>query len=408
MPFRLILALAWRNLWRTPRRSGFTILITLVGVMGVLVFGGFAFYTFESLKQMSARNTGNVIIGKPGYFTEQADVPLQYGFKPSKDFYRTINQLDEVRYALPSLNLSGLITNGQKSLVFIGKGMDPREFMVKGPFLYIKAGQLLSMQSGDEATPQVLLGSVLARQLKAKVGEGLTLMSTTVDGALNAIDVEVRGIISTGTPQVDERLVLMNIKDAQALLNTDKVSQVAVFLPKVEWSDRVAQVLKTKLPDYELKTWESQAHFYHKVRNLYEGIFGVIGVVVLVIVVFAISNTLSMIILERTREIGTLSALGTYPHEILSLFLSEAGLMAAIGSFLGVLFYGGISLALLFFPVQMPPPPGSSVGYPLQILFSPQLAVQVVAIVVLLSLLAALLSARKAVKQPIVEALRYV
>ena len=69
-------------------------------------------------------------------------------------------------------------------------------------------------------------------------------------------------------------------------------------------------------------------------------------------------NTMLMAVLERTREIGTLSALGSYPSEIVAGFLKEAGLLAVIGSAIGALVSGLVSVLLLVVDIQMPPPPG--------------------------------------------------
>jgi putative ABC transport system permease protein len=408
MPFRLIFALAWRNLWRTPRRSGLTILINAVGVMGILVFGGFALYTFDSLKEQSARDTGHVILAKSGYFSQQEDVPMQLGFEPTAELMQQLQADTRVRYALPSVQLSGLISNGQKTVVYMGKGMDAREFAVKGVFLTVKQGGLLSLQEKPDALPEVLLGEELASYLKAKVGDDLTIMTSTVSGVLNAIDVQVKGIVSMGIPEVDKHLVLMSIGQAQGLLDTHKVSQIALFLTDINDTQAVTKQLISSLSGFDVQTWDEQAVFYHKVRDLYQVIFGVVGVVVMILVFFAISNTLSMIILERTREIGTLAALGTRSGEILALFISEAGLMGAIGAFVGAVLAGIISLLLNAANIHMPPPPGRSVGYPLYIYFDLQMTVAVIAAVIVCALMAAWLSARSAVKKPIVEALSYV
>jgi putative ABC transport system permease protein len=233
-------------------------------------------------------------------------------------------------------------------------------------------------------------------------------MTSTVSGVLNAIDVQVKGIVSMGIPEVDKHLVLMSIGQAQGLLDTHKVSQIALFLTDMNDTQAVTKQLISSLSSFDLQTWDEQAVFYHKVRDLYHVIFGVVGAVVLILVFFAISNTLSMIILERTREIGTLAALGTRSGEILALFISEAGLMGVIGAAIGALLAGSVSALLMVVEVQMPPPPGRSVGYPLYIHFDLQMTVAVIAAVIVCALMAAWLSARSAVKKPIVEALSYV
>ena len=111
---------------------------------------------------------------------------------------------------------------------------------------------------------------------------------------------------------------------------------------------------------------------------------------------------------ERTREIGNLSALGSYPSEIVAGFLKEAGLLALIGSVIGALVSGLMSLLLLVVDIQMPPPPGRTEGYPLNIYFSLELVGYATLGVLTICLIAAYFSARKGVNKPITEALVYV
>ena len=97
------------------------------------------------------------------------------------------------------------------------------------------------------------------------------------------------------------------------------------------------------------------------------------GAVMALVVFVSLFNTMTMSVTERTREIGTLSALGSYPSEIVAGFLKEAGLLALIGSAIGALVSGLVSVLLLVVDIQMPPPPGRTEGYPLNIYFSLEL-----------------------------------
>lgn len=158
MNARSIIIIAWRNLWRTQKRTTITLTINALGVMAILVFAGFALYTFESLKEQSARTTGHILLGKQGSFTETEEVPLQYGISHSQQLSAQIRNKEGIRYVLPTISFSGLISNGQKSLVFIGQGLKPKEFRAKGPFLSIEEGALLAIDVNSTDMPQVLLG----------------------------------------------------------------------------------------------------------------------------------------------------------------------------------------------------------------------------------------------------------
>lgn len=147
--------------------------------------------------------------------------------------------------------------------------------------------------------------------------------------------------------------------------------------------------------DVEITPWQERAFFYNKVKDLYDLIFGVMGFVMGLVVFVALFNTMTMSVTERTREIGTLSALGSYPNEIIHSFLREAGLLAVIGVVLGAVITALTTILLLVVDVQMPPPPGRTDGYPLNIYFSFELVAYAGVGVVCICLLAAYLSAKK-------------
>ncbi|HAS27442.1 MAG TPA: ABC transporter permease, partial [Vibrio sp.] len=234
-----------------------------------------------------------------------------------------------------------------------------------------------------------------------------------------AFDFKVQGIYSTGVPELDKRQLYVHITTAQELLASDKVSTLSVFLFETSKTSTVQQRIQTALDrnsvsqsdqgtEIEITPWQDRAFFYTKVKDLYDRIFGIMGAVMALVVFVSLFNTMTMSVTERTREIGTLSALGSYPSEIVAGFLKEAGLLAVIGSAIGALVSGLVSVLLLVVDIQMPPPPGRTEGYPLNIYFSLELVGYATLGVLTICLLAAYFSARKGVNKPITEALVYV
>ncbi|XLZ70499.1 FtsX-like permease family protein [Massilia sp. SR12] len=407
------LVLACRNAMRNRRRSVVTLAIAATGTAAALLGGGFALHTYESLAQASARDTGHLVLAAPGQFDGIDNMPLEHGLAGSTALTRELLAHPQVSRVLPRLQFSGLVSNGDKSEIFLGTGVDARqEFLVKGPFMKLEQGALLDDGGGATVAgrgPGIVLGKGLARILNAKPGSALTLMSTTTAGSLNAIDVTVTGIVSSGIADIDKRLAMVDLSTAQGLLVTDKVSYLSVYLDELEHSDAVGQAWRVQYAGkLEIRSWLEQAVFYQSVKGLYNRIFGFLGVIVLVIVLFAIANTLSMAVLERTREIGTLRAMGTTPGEITRLFTLEGMVLGSGGAFLGMALAAGVALALLRFGIQMPPPPGRTTGYPLVVTVSPAMYAAAALAVTILAALASLLVSRKAAKQPVVEALAHV
>ncbi|MFZ6779001.1 ABC transporter permease [Undibacterium sp. Ji83W] len=399
------LKFAFYNTLRNRRRSGITVVIAALGTAAILLAGGFAYSTYEGLAQISARSTGHLIIGKPQHFTSDQDVPLQYGLENAAALQSKLLADPAVRYVLPRIEYSGLISNGDKSTIMMAVGIDPdAEFSVKGPTLTLKEGELLQTESAEA---EIVLGEALARSLKAKPGSSLTLMASTTDGALNAVDVTVRGLVSTGVPDLDKRLVYSNIKTAQKLLNTQRISSLGVFLNSMDATLPAQARLAKVFPDLTVQNWLEQAFFYKSVRDLYNRIFGALGAIISVIVVFVVANAMAMAIIERTREVGTLRAMGTLPGQLIRSFSFEGMILGGTGAIAGALLAITVALLLIVFPVEMPPPPGRSSGYPLLITIDAAMYAFTVFMMIALSMLSSAFIARKTLRQPIVDALAH-
>ncbi len=402
------LSLACRNATRNRRRSLVTLAIAATGTAAALLGGGFALHTYQSLAQASARDTGHLVLAAPGQFDGNDNMPLEHGLAGSTQLTHELLAQPRVTRVLPRLQFSGLVSNGEKSEIFLGTGVDARqEFLVKGPFMKLEEGVLLD--EGAAGSPGIVLGKGLAHILNAHPGTALTLMSTTTAGSLNAVDVTVSGIVSSGISDIDKRLAMVDLGTAQGLLASDKVSYLSVYLDELEQSGTLAAALRQQYSGrLEVRTWLDQALFYQSVKGLYNRIFGFLGVIVLVIVLFAIANTLSMAVLERTREIGTLRAMGTTPGEITRLFSLEGMVLGSGGALAGMALAAATSMALLVLGIEMPPPPGRTSGYPLVVAVSPTMYAGAALAVTLLATLASFLVSRKAANQSVVEALAHV
>ncbi len=400
------LKFALLNTLRNRRRSTVTVAIAALGTAAILLAGGFAISTYSALAQASARNTGHLIIGKLDQFTKDEATPLQHGLDNADALKAKLLADTDVRAVLPKVEFSGLISNGDKSTVMMAVGVSPDdEFSVKGPFLTIKAGDVLS--GGNTASAEVMLGEALAKSLNAKPGSSLTLLASTSEGALNAMDVQVKGIFSTGVPEVDKRLVYTDVLTAQKLLNTQRVSSLGVFLNRMDLTPSAQARFAAAEPQLTVQTWLDQAAFYQGVKALYNRIFGALGIIIGLIVVFVVTNAMAMAIIERTREIGTLRAMGTLPGQLMRTLALEGMVLGGAGAVVGAVIALATSVLLLVFPVQMPPPPGRSVGYPLTVAIDAPLYAFTLVAMVALAMLASAWVARKTVHQPVVQALAH-
>src|SRR5262249_46781560 len=160
-----------------------------------------------------------------------------------------------------------LASNGEKSVVFLGRGVEPdEEYGAAGFALSMRSGKPLSSKGQSEA----VLGIGLAKSLRVGVGDRVTLLAQTVDGAINGADVQVVGTYTTGIKEMDDRALLVRLDTAQLILNTTKVSKLIVVLDNTAETEPVKAALQVAFSHAgeptEMATWSDLATFYHQVR----------------------------------------------------------------------------------------------------------------------------------------------
>jgi putative ABC transport system permease protein len=400
----MLIKLALRNIFRNGRRSAITLSVIVFGAVGLILFGGYKAVTFRGLRESTIRGRlGHLQLFGPGH-DQPSQKPLQHALENVTALRASIEKDPRVESTAAQITLMGLISNGDKSETFVATAVEPeKDRTMRGQRLV--AGTALP----DGDTDAVVLGKGLAASMNAKPGDYLTLMTHTVTGSLNAIDVRVAGVFETGVKELDERAVKIPIAGAQQLLQTTKVERLLVFLRDTETTSAVRADLEKRLgKSVEIKSWSELASFYHQVVLLYNGIFGFLGLIVFAVVVFSVANTIVMSIFERTREIGTLMAIGTTRGRVWRMFFLEGLMTGILGGLLG-LAVGALLAALINSGnIMLPPPPGYTVGYRLTILLQTPVLMTAFLISVITATLSSILPALKASRLKIVDALGHI
>ncbi len=404
----MLTLIAFRNIFRNRRRSAITLLVIVCGAIGIILFGGYKAQTIRALRESTIRTRlGHLQVYALGYSKAESQKPLEYAIENLGEVRRTIERDPRVRMTAAQISLVGLVSNGDKSETFLATAVEPEKDTSMNAHRLLEGSEL----NGREPDA-ILVGRGLATSMHVKPGDYLTIMTTTVAGSLNAMDVRVAGIYTIGVKEYDDRSIKMPISGAQQLLATNKVEKLLVFLKETDDTDAMkaslTQLFATKGWALEMKEWSDLATFYQQVVALYNGIFGFLGVIVFAIVVFSVANTIMMSIFERTREIGTLMAIGTTRGRVWRMFLLEGLIIGAIGGILGVAFGSAVSVVINHGNVMLPPPPGYTAGYPLNILLQRSVLVTAFAIALVTSTLSAIFPAFKASRMNIVDALGHI
>ena len=403
-------ALAWRNLRRQKRR---TILMGAVVAFGFAAFalaGGFIAQSFEGLQEGTIRSVGQLQIVDRRAVSGTEEKTLEFGL-PDAARARAIASADPaVESVIPRIDFVGLATNGARSVPFLGVGVDPEpEARATYAKELIVAGAYLSAGREDG----VVLGTGMASALAVAPGGTVTLMATTPDATLNAVDATVVGLVDVKIKELNDRYVAIGVPLAERLLQSEgRVSKLVVFLkPRAEEgpaAERLKRALNAAGFPVAVRHWKELAVFYGQVRLLYIGIFGFVGAVLVVIVILAAAIVMTMAVTERTREIGTMRALGTRPSAVLRLFLVEGVALALVGCVAGAVLALVIRAALNSSGIVLPPPPGATHGMPINVRMYPLAYGAGLFAMVATMAIASYFPARRASRVSIVDALAHV
>ncbi len=336
--------LAWRNIWRNPRRSTLTVL-AIVFATALLVFMlSFQLGTYEDMIDSSVqRTTGHLQIQAKGYNERQEMwlvIPKPETLLP---LIREQPGISGFGIRSETFALAAGATRSRGASII---GVDPtNEQALSSIPGQIREGRYL--QAGD--TGVAIMGSLCAERLKIKTGDECTLLGQGRDGSVGAAIVRIIGIFHSGIDEFDRSTVLMPRTDFDDVFYMDQSAhRIILTVEHLKDVAPIAAALKTapELAELTLLTWDELNPGLRQSIEL-DLIGGIIMYAILIIVVsFSILNTFFMAIFERTREFGVLLSIGTKPTRLVKLMLMESMAMTGLGLLGGTV--AGVVLTLFF------------------------------------------------------------
>lgn len=397
------LSLAARNLTRHGTRTVISLSAIAFGVVALLLAGGFIEWIFWAIREASIQTgLGHIQISRSGFREAGFADPRAFLLPPGAAELKAIRGAPHVEVVDERLLLSGLASSGDTTIGFTAEAVDPEADRKISKALPVE-GEYLSSKDPSG----VLLGRGLATALGVKPGATIVLVVNVPGGGINAVEGNVRGLFTTGAKAIDDSAVRMPNTLGRELLRTEGAHLWVLGLSATEGTDEAVGRLRAALPPgFEVASWYELSDFYRKsVTLLSRQLYGV-ALLIALIIVLGISNTLTMNVLERTGEIGTMMAIGTPRGRILRLFVMEGALLGTLGALVGLAIGLLLAHGLSYIGIPMPPPPGRTESYSAQIMVTAPLALLSVVIAVAATLLASLYPAFKASRLPIVDALR--
>lgn len=398
--------LAVRNLFRHRRRSLSALLAIGMGVTTLLIASGFIQWIFWAMREATIQSQlGHIQVVKRGYFEHGQADPFHYLLPEKASPLEAIRRTPHVTAVTPRLFFSGLISHGETTVSFLGTGVEPETDRRVSRQVALIQGHDLDERSG------VIIGEGLAASLGVAPNDKVVLLANTASGGINAVELIVQGIFRTAAKAYDDVALRIPIDQARALMRVSGTHEWVVLLDDTDRTPAVLDALRRQLSaektELELVPWYDRADFYNKTVTLFSRQVDVVWILIAAVMVLSISNTMIMSMLERTREIGTLLAMGFKRRRIRRQFLKEGAVLGGAGGLAGLIAALILGRIISAVGIPMPPPPGMAVGYTGEIMITWPLAVEALLLGLATSIIASLYPAWKASRMVIVDALRY-
>jgi len=332
----MLLRMAWRNLWRNPRRTVVVLTAISVGIAGCVLSMAINLGMVAGMVDSAIRSgLGHLQIHAAGW-----DANPELKVRLIDGGGATLSALDsipEIERWAPRLRAQGLVASPRASVGVAIAGVDPeRESGVSIAADSITEGSWLAEPH------QLVLGNKLADRLEARIGSKLVVSVQDLSGELTGRAFRVAGLMRAGARELDDGVVFMRIEEAQALLGMgDAISEIVLVTADRERVTTIQQKLQAQLgTGPEVRTWEQLEPLLVYMVDSFDSMAWVIYAAVFIAMAFGIANVLLMAVFERTREIGMMRAVGMGRGRVVAMVVLESSFVTTLGLVLGLIAAG--------------------------------------------------------------------
>ncbi len=403
-----LLAIATRNVFRNRRRTFITAAALVVGIFAVVSIRGVLNGLQGAIIASTVKGmTGGFQVHRAGYLANVLSPPLTLDFALDDPSLAGLAKLPGVTAVAPRIMFGGSLSvpkekeeDTPEPLFFMATAVDPT---LEPQVCPDRAGLMSAGSRFDEA--HLLVGEAMLGTLDAKLGDEAVLLAPDRDGALNGELSHVGGALKSVMPG-ELKVAQVPLAAAQRLLRMEgRATELAVAVKDLaQVPSLVAQARALLGPTYEVHAWDDVATDRRTFMQRQNAISALVSVVFLLLMLLGVANTMLMSVLERTREVGTMMAVGVTRAQVLLLFLLEALSLGVVGV-AGGLALGTTFVAALGAKGLTVTPPSATVALTLYPSSSPAFLVVVAALALLGCAVFSLYPALRASRLRPVEAL---
>jgi len=327
----VLLAIAWKNIWRNKTRSAIIIAAISLGLLGGLLASGVSFGMGD---QMIAEAKG----------THLSDIQIhQKNFRESQNIADTIPQASTLvsrigamhnvkgvaqRVVLTAMAASPVTATGVE---LIGVVPEREKQITDLPKKIIDGSYF-----GGKVRNPVVIGQALARELDVKTGSKMVFTFQNDSGVITGSAFRVAGIFKTVSSDFDKTTAFVRAEDLQRLIGSGSWHEIAILLAPKTSADSVAAFLRKTSSGLQVDTWKQLSPDLAYVSESLATMLYIFMIVILAALAFGIVNTMLMVVLERRRELGMLMAVGMSQKTIFGMIVLETVVLSLTGALIGM------------------------------------------------------------------------
>lgn len=338
----ILLKIAWRNIWRNPRRSWVLVWAVTFGLwMGVFLT---AFYNGLIEQRIAlAINTESSHI-QMHYPLCKPDYEIQHVLPDYPAILHSLNEIPQIQAVTSRMVIAGMAASANGSTGVVIQGVSPEsEHRVTKLCQKLTSGGCL--KEGNHHS--VMVSERLAKKLKLKTGRKLVVSFTDVNGDIQSAALKISGLYKTNNGPYDDTNIFVHASMLDTLRNIGaQRNEIAILLQSSENLDQTSVLLKKKFPGLKTETWKEISPELGLTVSVGDQMVFIFMGIILLALVFGIINTMMMAMLERTREIGILMAIGMNKIRLFIMIVLETTILVALGAPPGILL--GLSTVAFF------------------------------------------------------------
>ncbi|NOX48523.1 MAG: ABC transporter permease [Chlorobi bacterium] len=330
------LKLAWRNIWRNKLRSSIVILAVTVGLFGGLAASGIMKgMVLDMVSNSLETQVSNVQVHNKDFM---ANNEVAYIIEDSPDVVAKIRQDKSVKAVCERTKSFGMATTASKGVGVMINGIEPeKERMVTE--IHNKIGEGKGSYFTSDRKNRILISEKLAKKLNVKLKSKIVITFQDFEGNLTGSSFKVEGIFKTQNSMFDELNVFVKKKDIDRLLNLPENSshEIAVLLNDYKETPQAVEKIGKMLPSYLVEGWYDIDPYLKLTSSMTDYMLFIFMSIIMLALGFAIVNTMLMVILERTKELGMIMAIGMNRFKVFKMIMYETTMLAIVGGVLGIL-----------------------------------------------------------------------